>query len=100
MVDMIAGGAVVEQWVAVVVVATEASTKPWGRRKRGRCSPSSWQVSLKKGRATATPASIQTFISCDDSETRLALLQAGIFVHRSAAGDNVWTRAEKILEHI
>jgi hypothetical protein len=37
-VDMVAGGTVVEQWVAVVVVAIEASTKPPGRRKRGRCS--------------------------------------------------------------
>jgi hypothetical protein len=37
---MVAGGAVVEQWVAVVVVAIEASTKPSGRRKRGRYSPS------------------------------------------------------------
>jgi hypothetical protein len=72
-VDMVAGGAVVEQWVAVVVVAIEA-TRPGGRRKRGRCSPSSWQVSLKSKTATTTPASIQTFISSDDSETHLALL--------------------------
>jgi hypothetical protein len=34
----------------------------------------SWQVSLVKRRAATTPDSIQEDISCDDSETHLALL--------------------------
>jgi hypothetical protein len=46
---MVAGGAVVEQWVAVVVVAIEASTKPSGRRKRGRYNGSQNDCRKRRG---------------------------------------------------
>jgi hypothetical protein len=62
--------------------------------------PESWRASLNKRKAATTQELIPTNISSNDSETRLALLQAGIFIYGSAAGDKVWTRAAKILEHV
>jgi hypothetical protein len=54
----------------------------------------------KNRTATATTELIKFNNLSDDSETRLALLEADVFVCCSAAGDKVWPRAATILEHV